>query len=95
MVSDVKTMEVKKTQQEASIVSKETPAASKKVQAESFISEIKAEIKRITWTSPEELRVYTKIVVGTTFVFGMGIYFVDLLIQTSLELLSSVINLIS
>jgi len=35
-------------------------------------------------TSREELLTYTKIVVGATFVFGMTIYLLDLLIQGTL-----------
>jgi preprotein translocase subunit SecE len=46
-----------------------------------FIGDIKTEFKKITWTEKEELKTYTKIVVGTTFLFGMMIYFIDLIIQ--------------
>lgn len=79
-------MEPKKTPHLA-VGAREAVAPSKKVQAESFVSEVKAEIKKITWPTVEELRVYTKIVVGATFFFGVGIYVVDLLIQTTLRVL--------
>lgn len=49
-----------------------------------FIDEAKAEFKKISWTSRDELRVYTKIVVWATFIFGMGIYVADFFIQKSL-----------
>ena len=38
-----------------------------------FFGDVKAELRRITWTSKEELQVYTKIVVGATFALGLGI----------------------
>lgn len=57
-----------------------------------FASDVKAELKKVSWTSPEELRVYTKVVVATTFVLGMGIYFVDLAIQSFLNGLSILIR---
>ena len=53
-----------------------------------IVGDIKTEFKKITWTSREELRAYTKIVVGATFAFGMSIYAVDLIIQTILASLN-------
>lgn len=46
-----------------------------------FVSDVKQEIERITWTSKDELIVYTKIVVGATFVLGLSIFVVDLVIR--------------
>ena len=40
-----------------------------------YLEDIKAEFKKVSWTSREELQVYTKVVVGATFVFGMSVYF--------------------
>lgn len=57
-----------------------------------FIGEVKAEVGRITWTSAEELRVYVKVVVGATLVFGFGIYLVDLTIQGVLHGLSAIVR---
>ncbi len=80
-------MEVKKTQQGAAptatpkeIPSKEVTSkeAAGKGWIQEFMGDIKDELKKISWTSPEELKVYTQIVVGATFFFGMGIYFIDL-----------------
>lgn len=83
MGAEVKSMELKKTQQ---IVEAEQALSTKKV--EGFVADIKSEIHKITWTSREELRAYTKIVVFATFSFGMSIYFLDLIIQGILGSLS-------
>jgi preprotein translocase subunit SecE len=47
----------------------------------SFIQEFKEELKKVTWTSKSELILCTKIVLATTFVFGLGIYLTDLAIS--------------
>ncbi|MCF7852642.1 MAG: preprotein translocase subunit SecE [Simkaniaceae bacterium] len=46
-----------------------------------FIGGIKEEIKKITWTEKKELQYCTKIVLGTTFFFGLSVYVVDLMIR--------------
>jgi len=51
-----------------------------------LISELKEELKKVSWTTKSELISATKIVVISVFVFGMGIYFADLLIKGALEL---------
>ena len=90
MGAEVKSMEAKKTQQstatERGLIFK---------QVKDFVGDIKSEINKITWTSREELLVYTKIVVGATFVFGMSIYLLDLIIQGVLGGLNLLMNLIS
>jgi len=100
VVTEVKPMEVKKTQQGVAsptipreAVSKET--AAKGWNPKEFVGDIKDELKKISWTSPEELKAYTQIVVGATFVAGMGIYFIDLLIQTCLNGLAFIARLIA
>lgn len=94
MVVEVKTMEPKKNQQSIlhSSKDKEAAAVQKKLQVADFVGEIKAELKRISWTNPEELKTYTKIVVGATFFCGMGVYFMDLIIQASLWVLESALR---
>lgn len=91
MGAEVKSMEVKKPQQ--------STAAAGNVfsfkRAREFVADIKSEIQKITWTTREELMVYTKIVVGATFAFGMAIYFLDIIIQTVLGSLSYFLHLIS
>ena len=54
-----------------------------------YLQEFKDELKKVTWTSREELRFFTKIVVGATFVFGIGIYVVDLVIKVALDVIKS------
>lgn len=46
-----------------------------------FVGDVKQELKKVEWTSKEELKAYTKIVVVSTFLFSMFIYLMDLLIQ--------------
>ena len=59
-----------------------------------FVGDVKAEFAKITWTSREELKTYTKTVVVTTFAFGMSVYLIDLIIQNSLFTLDYLIRLI-
>jgi len=75
-----------------STVSTETVV--KSGQWKNFLGDIKDEFKKISWTSPEELRAYTKIVVAMTFTFGMGIYLLDIVIQTFLSGLNAFMRLI-
>lgn len=93
---EVKPMEVKKNQQIAAPASKdkEKEALLNAWKPQEFIGEIKDELKKISWTSPAELKVYTQIVVGATFFFGMGIYILDLFIQGVLNGLAMAIRLI-
>jgi preprotein translocase subunit SecE len=95
MAVEVKTMEVKKSQQ----ISKPAGTAEKSTavkagQWRDFLGDIKSEFAKITWTSPEELKTYTKLVVAATFLFGMGIYILDLGIQMVLNGLGFVMRLI-
>ena len=60
---------------------------------ESYLK-IKEELRKITWTSPDELRVYTQITVGATFVLGLSIYLIDLFIQYSLMGISNIVRFI-
>lgn len=95
MAVEVKTMEVKKSQQlaaPANAHAKDTSVQSRQWQG--FLGDIKSEFKKISWTTPEELTLYTKIVVVGTFLFGMGIYFMDLIIQVCLHSLGFVLRLI-
>jgi preprotein translocase subunit SecE len=86
--AEVKSMEVKKPQQstttERTLIIK---------QVKEFVEDIKSEINKITWTSRDELLVFTKIVVGATLAFGMSIYLLDLIIQSVLSGLNLLLNL--
>ena len=50
-----------------------------------LLGEIKQELKRIDWTSKEELKAYTKVVIACMFAFGFSIYFIDLTIRGCLS----------
>lgn len=94
MAVEVKPMEVKKQQltTEVSKQAYDAPVTSKK--AQSFLSDVKAELQKINWTTPDELKAYTKIVIAATFAFGIGVYMVDIFIQVFLGALESTIKLI-
>ncbi len=59
-----------------------------------YLAELKKELRQVTWTSKDELIMFTKIVVGATFAFGLGIYGVDLLIKGCLTGFKTLIHLI-
>ncbi len=73
-----------------------TPPAevSKRLRSGKYLQELKDELARVTWTSREELIACTKIVIGTTFAFGLGIYLTDLCIRTILDGLAGFFRLI-
>ena len=56
--------------------------AKKKV---SYFREVQQELKKVTWTSKQELIFCTKAVVIATFVFGFAIYLVDFAISRILN----------
>lgn len=96
MSVEVKSMEVKKAQ--PTIV---TPSAAPAQSApfalsdvSTFVGNVKEELRKINWTSPDELRVYTQITVGATFILGLGIYFIDILIQLTLSGISNIVRFI-
>lgn len=90
MGSEVKSMEIKKTETAST-----TEATSTKRKARDFVADIKDEISKVQWTTKEELITYVKIVVITTFVFGMTIYLMDLFFQAVLNGLSALISWIA
>jgi preprotein translocase subunit SecE len=59
-----------------------------------YLQELKNELRHVTWTSKDELVLFTKVVVGATFAFGLGIYGVDLLIKSCLTGFKTLIHLI-
>lgn len=91
MGAEVKSMDIKKTHQASAAESSVT--SKRKVQ--DFVADLKTEIQKVHWTSREELWVYTQIVVLFTFVFGMSIYMMDLLIQGALTALSFLVRLMA
>lgn len=86
-------MEMKKPQQNTTATPKEALAEQWKPQE--FLGEIKDEFKKISWTSQEELKTYTQIVVGATFFLGIGIYGIDLIIHSLLNGLALTIRFIT
>ena len=70
----VQKMDVKKSRSTAS-----SKADGRKIVT--FVGDVKQELKKVEWTSKEELKTYTKIVLVSTLIFGMFIYFIDLIIQ--------------
>lgn len=65
-------------------------SALKKKPSLSYIQGIKDELKKVSWTTKEELMLSTKVVIGVTFTCGVGIYFVDLLVKGGLDFISYV-----
>lgn len=59
-----------------------------------FIREIKEELKKVSWTSREELIFSTKMVILSTFVFGFSIYLVDLSVKGLLEMIKTSVHVI-
>lgn len=60
----------------------------------SFLREVQNELKKVTWTSKEELIFCTKAVVIATFLFGLTIYAVDLSIRGVLDLVGNFVRMI-
>ena len=58
---------------------------SRNVKKSSFIEEMKKEMKRVSWTSKEELSTCTKIVLSAIFLLGTGIYLIDLSVRLVLN----------
>ena len=52
-----------------------------------FLGDLKDELKKVNWTTRDELLSATKIVVIAVFCFGIGIYGIDLIIKGLLELI--------
>ncbi len=60
----------------------------------SYFREVQNELKKVTWTSKEELFFSTKAVIIATFIFGFAIYLADLAIRGGMDLLSQAARLI-
>ena len=93
VVTDVKPMQLKKEVQQTTS-SSQKDAGILNWALYDQLAQIKQEFFKITWTDPHELKAYTQIVVGATFIFGIGIFCADLLIHSALSGLTSFIHLI-
>jgi preprotein translocase SecE subunit len=60
----------------------------------SFFRQVQEEMKKVSWTTKEELKSSTKIVIAATFALGLGIYIADLLIRGGLEFIRLMFRLI-
>ncbi len=67
----------------------QSPAARQRISG--YIQELKDEFKKVSWTSKAELILYTKIVLGATFVFGIGVYLSDVVIKGILDGLKAIV----
>jgi len=63
-----------------------------KRKAINFVGDVKQELKKVEWTNSGELKSYTKIVLISTVLFGLFIYFIDLIIQGSLGLVNLIVK---
>ncbi|QVL55110.1 MAG: preprotein translocase subunit SecE [Simkaniaceae bacterium] len=72
----------------------ELSVAKKKAKKANFLHNMKEEMKRVTWTTKDELRTCGKIVIGAIFFLGLGIYLVDLLIRLVLNGIGNLARLI-
>ncbi|MGC1879403.1 MAG: preprotein translocase subunit SecE [Rhabdochlamydiaceae bacterium] len=68
--------------------------ASKKKRPFHYIQELKEELKKVSWTTKEELKMSTKVVIGATFLFGIGIYLFDLVIKGCLDFIALIVHFI-
>ena len=60
----------------------------------SYFREVQNELRKVTWTSREELLFCTKAVILATFLFGLTIYAVDLGIRGVLEMAAQFVRMI-
>jgi len=60
----------------------------------SYIQDLKDELRKVSWTSQDELSFSTKMVVLATVFFGLGIYLVDFLIKNGLEFVKIIVRFI-
>jgi len=60
----------------------------------SYFREVQNELKKVTWTSREELIFCTKAVIIATFLFGLAIYLVDLVIRGGIDSFAKIFQMI-
>jgi len=60
----------------------------------SYFREVQNELKKVSWTSKEELIFCTKAVIFATFFFGLTIYGVDLIIRGVLDGFTAILRMI-
>ena len=50
-----------------------------------FFQGMREEMKKVSWTTKDELILCTRIVIGTVFALGLGIYITDLFLKGALQ----------
>ena len=77
-------------------LSSEAPAkqAAKKKSIFVFIQDLKGELKKVSWTTKAELVLSTKVAIGAIFLFGLGIYLIDLVIKGALDFIALIVHFI-
>jgi len=60
-------------------------AKNKKTTKKYFVQEMKNQMKKVSWTTKEELYICGKVVIGAIFILGIGIYGIDLCIRLLLN----------
>ncbi|MFA6118648.1 MAG: preprotein translocase subunit SecE [Parachlamydiales bacterium] len=60
-----------------------------------FFRDVQSELKKITWTTKQELVACTKIVLGATVVFSFVIYAADLFVRNALSLINLIFRWIA
>ncbi len=64
-----------------------TSQVKEKGKSENYFREVQQELAKVSWTTKEELMLCTKIVIGSTFFFGLAVYFSDLVVRGVLDLI--------
>lgn len=57
-----------------------------------YVTEVKAESKKVTWPTKKEVRDTTIVVIIAVFIFGIYLYLVDLVLLTVLDRLMKVVS---
>ncbi|NDE63943.1 MAG: preprotein translocase subunit SecE [Chlamydiae bacterium] len=70
------------------------PTASNIKKSNSMLGEFKSEMRKLTWPARDEVIRGTKAVLASLFVFGLGIYVVDLAIRGALNLIQTAVNVL-
>jgi len=73
---------------------KVTSIKEKEGKTSSYFREVQKEIGKITWVTKKELLKLTKVVLTATVLFGFGIYFMDVILQNSLQMIFKVARLV-
>ena len=59
-----------------------------------YVQELKDEMHKVSWTTKEELKLSTKVVIWSTFLFGFAVYIVDLCMKGALALIKTIVHFI-